>query len=264
MESGEMWTTFRRMLKLSSIVFSCLLIIANFWMLEENGVDMDFDFKKDGLCALFTDMMPIHNIILGLFIILGESGTDFAINYAGFLKPWLGRGLFMVFVATMTGGVCLKDQNDSLKTLKTCAGLGIFFVGLIYTGMGLLCLKRLTEGVTDHRKPQPLASNDSLEESASAGRAGKQSGSYGSTGKKAASNGGASSSSGASQKYKASPQVRAYFSVFSTRNLQLFVCTFAPFCPLHFSFSYVCVPFGSFGRKENSLRVSHTSELIVP
>lgn len=40
--------------------------------------------------------MPVHNIILGLFVILGESGTDFAVTYAGFLKPWLGRGLYMV------------------------------------------------------------------------------------------------------------------------------------------------------------------------
>ena len=40
------------MLKLTCIGFACLLIISNFWMLEENGVDMDFDFKKDGLCEV--------------------------------------------------------------------------------------------------------------------------------------------------------------------------------------------------------------------
>ena len=229
-------------------------------MLEENGVDMDFDFQKDGLCALFTDMMPIHNIILGLFVILGESGTEFAINYAGFLKPWLGRGLFMVFVATMTGGVCLKDHNDSLKTLKTVAGLGIFFVGLIYTGMGLLCLKRFTEGVTDHRKPQPLASNDSLDESASDRRAGKKSGSYGSTGKKGASSGGASSSSGASQKYKASPQVRPSLSY-----AQKFgpLCAHSPLppflCTFHFSFVFVYALWQT-GRNTQS-SITHRNEM---
>ena len=50
---------------------------------------------------LFTDLMPVHNIILGLFVILGESGTDFAVTYAGFLKPWLGRGLYMVRALTV-------------------------------------------------------------------------------------------------------------------------------------------------------------------
>ena len=42
------------MLKLTCITFAGLLIIANFWMLEENGVDMNFDFKKDGLCEVRT------------------------------------------------------------------------------------------------------------------------------------------------------------------------------------------------------------------
>ena len=162
--------------------------------------------------------MPIHNIILGLFVILGESGSDFAVTYAGFLKPWLGRGLYMVriiapparappprrlrvaharrgtrrrrghgprpqvFVATMTGGVCLKDKNVGLKTLKTVAGLGFFFCGLIYTFMGAICLKRLTEGVKPRSKP--LANSDSLDDARYDRKAGKgapASGSYGST-----------------------------------------------------------------------------------
>ena len=83
----------------------------------------------------------------------------------------------------MTGGVCLKNNNDGLKTLKTVAGLGIFFCGLIYTFMGAICLKRLTEGVKPRGKP--LANSDSLEPDArldrKAAKGAPASGSYGST-----------------------------------------------------------------------------------
>ena len=111
----------------------------------------------------------------------------------------------------MTGGVCLKDHNDELKTLKTVAGLGIFFCGMIYTCMGAICLKRFTEGVTPRAKP--LANSDSLEDTRYERKPAKASSSYGST-KASKSNEmskSAVSSSGGSKgkKYEASPSPTA-------------------------------------------------------
>lgn len=112
-----------------------------------------------------------------------------------------------IFVATISGGVCVKDRsNEGLKTLKTVAGLGIFFGGIIYSSMGLICLKRFTEGVKP--RSRPLASDDSLDDSSGGGggsRKQAKSSSYGSTknSKIQKGAGGAASSSTSSLKYQA-------------------------------------------------------------
>ena len=106
----------------------------------------------------------------------------------------------------MSGGVCIKDQNDGLKTLKTVAGLGIFFCGIIYGAMGLICLKRFTEGVKT--RSRPLASDDSLEEASS--RKQTKSSSYGSTKNSKIQKGAAgASSSSSSLKYQANSAPKA-------------------------------------------------------
>eukprot|EP00899_Mesostigma_viride_P012553 jgi/Mesvir1/21299/Mv21690-RA.1 len=117
----------KHLLKIAVLCLSGLLIAINIVYMIKNGVNIN-----GSKCQVLHDLMPINNIILAFTVIIAEMERPFVIRWARFTYPWLGRGLYLIFVAFLAESVCYVGTKESMRLAHSVGGMGIGVCGVVY------------------------------------------------------------------------------------------------------------------------------------
>ena len=144
-QRGVLLTIFIVISGFTAIMGSLSALSLCYYMIVEFTVDTP---NIDGDCIIHA-IVQLYALTLCIVITFVEMEWTESIRSLTILQSWTVRGLSYIFVALLVfqemGSLSAKTLTERNLRLVQGPPIGLFFFGLLYTCMGILCLKRLRD-----------------------------------------------------------------------------------------------------------------------
>ena len=79
--------------------------------------------------------IPFYSILFGFILVLAELKIQFLFKYIAFLKNFIGRGIYCIFLSTITVSSIKMEESTTFKTITYVVSCLLLLTGVLYIFM---------------------------------------------------------------------------------------------------------------------------------
>ena len=79
--------------------------------------------------------IPFYSIVFGFILVLAELKIQFLFKYIAFLKNFIGRGIYCIFLSTITVSSIKMEESTTFKTMTYVVSCLLLLTGVLYIFM---------------------------------------------------------------------------------------------------------------------------------
>ena len=79
--------------------------------------------------------IPFYSIVFGFILVLAELKIQFLFKYIAFLKNFIGRGIYCIFLSTITVSSIKMEESTTFKTITYVVSSLLLLTGVLYIFM---------------------------------------------------------------------------------------------------------------------------------
>ena len=79
--------------------------------------------------------IPFYSIVFGFILVLAELKIQFLFKYIAFLKNFIGRGIYCIFLSTITVSSIKMEESTTFKTITYVVSCLLLLTGVLYIFM---------------------------------------------------------------------------------------------------------------------------------
>ena len=79
--------------------------------------------------------IPFYSILFGFILVLAELKIQFLFKYIAFLKNFIGRGIYCIFLSTITVSSIKMEESTTFKTITYVVSSLLLLTGVLYIFM---------------------------------------------------------------------------------------------------------------------------------
>ena len=79
--------------------------------------------------------IPFYSILFGFILVLAELKIQFLFKYIAFLKNFIGRGIYCIFLSTITVSSIKMEESTTFKTITYVVSSLLLLNGVLYIFM---------------------------------------------------------------------------------------------------------------------------------
>ncbi|CAM6047703.1 unnamed protein product [Sphagnum compactum] len=127
-------------LSIVSALGSVLCMVVNLVSLLRSFDSRGFDYRV----SPFVLILRCYAVAIAFFVALAETEWEVIFRLWQVLEYWVGRGMFQIFVATLTKVLArASGETQAESVLHDVASWWLLICGIVYTAAGLLCIGRI-------------------------------------------------------------------------------------------------------------------------
>ena len=79
--------------------------------------------------------IPFYSIVFGFILVLAELKIQLLFKYIAFLKNFIGRGIYCIFLSTITVSSIKMEESTTFKTITYVVSSLLLLTGVLYIFM---------------------------------------------------------------------------------------------------------------------------------
>ena len=94
-----------------------------------------FNLKTVDVKKPWEIFIPFYSIVFGFILVLAELKIQFLFKYIAFLKNFIGRGIYCIFLSTITVSSIKMEESTTFKTITYVVSCLLLLTGVLYIFM---------------------------------------------------------------------------------------------------------------------------------
>ena len=94
-----------------------------------------FNLKTMDVKKPWEIFIPFYSIVFGFILVLAELKIQFLFKYIAFLKNFIGRGIYCIFLSTITVSSIKMEESTTFKTITYVVSCHLLLTGVMYIFM---------------------------------------------------------------------------------------------------------------------------------